>query len=250
MQILGIDIGGSGIKGAPVDTDKGLLLSERLRIETPQPSTPKAVAKTVAQLAQHFDWQGPIGCGIPGPIRNGALLAAANIDKRWIGSNAQQLFSQATGQEVTVLNDADAAGYAELQFGAGRDRSGLIVIVTLGTGIGTALFNNGQLVPNTELGHIEINGKDAEEIATARARKTKELSWKQWAKNVDSYLKRLHFYLWPDLIIIGGGVSKRSEKFLPLLTVDVEVVPAQLFNNAGIIGAALGRRKVIDSDSH
>ena len=247
MQILGIDIGGSGIKGAPVDTDKGILLTERLRIETPQPSSPEAVAATVAQLTRHFDWHGPIGCGIPGPVRNGELLAAANIDKGWIGSNAQQLFSQATGQQVTVINDADAAGYAEIQFGAGRGRTGLIVIVTLGTGIGTALFINGRLVPNTEFGHIEINGEDAEEIATARARKAHAMSWKQWAKNVDLYLQRLHFYLWPDLIIIGGGVSKKSEKFLPLLTVDVDVVPAQLLNNAGIIGAALGRRKVINS---
>lgn len=239
MDILGIDIGGTGIKGAPVDTDTGALLGERFRLLTPAPATPEAVSATVAEVAAHFDWHGPIGCGFPAAIRGGQVCTASHIDPAWLGQDPAQLFAQATGCPVTVMNDADAAGCAEMRFGAGQGRQGLVLIVTLGTGIGTALFLDGRLVPNTELGHIEIRRKDAETRAAASARKRKGWSWKQWAKRVEEYLQRMNAYLWPDLIIIGGGVSQKAEKFLPLITVPTEVVAAQLFNEAGIVGAAL-----------
>ncbi len=239
MNILGIDIGGTGIKGAPVDTATGALLAERHRIPTPTPATPEAVSSTVAQVVQHFRWQDAIGCGFPAAIRTGQVLTAANIDQAWIGANAQALFADATGRLCTVVNDADAAGYAEMHFGAGRGVHGTVLIVTLGTGIGTALFVNGHLVPNTELGHIEVNGKEAEKWAAASVREHKQLSWKKWARRLDTYLTRLEAYFWPDLIIVGGGVSKKHEKFLPRLTLETRVVPAQMRNEAGIVGAAL-----------
>lgn len=239
MKILGIDIGGSGIKGAPVETRTGKLLAERHRLATPQPSEPVAVAETVAKLVNHFDWRGPIGCTLPCPVRDGVVLAAANIDSAWVGTDAVKLLRAATGLPVLVLNDADAAGAAEMAFGAGRDRNGVVVIVTLGTGIGTALFSGGQLVPNTELGHIEIDGRDAEESATNRVRKDNDLSWRRWGGQVDRYLGYLERLLWPELIIIGGGVSKKSEKFFPYFTVTTPVVPAELLNQAGIVGAAV-----------
>jgi len=239
VEILGIDIGGTGIKGAPVDTVTGELLGERFRLLTPTPATPEAVSATVAEVARHFNWQGPIGCGFPAAIRGGKVRTAANVDKSWIGAKAEALFQEATGCPVTVVNDADAAGYAEMRFGAGQGRDGVVLIVTLGTDIGTALFVNGRLVPNTELGHIEVRGKDAERRAAASVRDKKKLGWKKWAKRVDEYLQHMNAYLWPDLIIIGGGVSKNAEKFLPLLKVETEVVAAQLENEAGIVGAAL-----------
>jgi len=239
MDILGIDIGGSGIKGAPVDIETGALLAPRCRIATPQPSKPAAVAQTVAEIAGHFDWHGPMGCGFPAPIRNGVTLTAANVHKSWIGTNAATLFAEATGCPTWVINDADAAGLAEMAFGAGKGRAGVVLIVTLGTGLGTALFVDGRLVPNLELGHIEIQGEDAERRASAAARTREKLSWKRWAARLDRYLWALERLLWPDLIILGGGVSKRSEKFLPLLTVQAEVLPARLYNEAGIVGAAL-----------
>ena len=239
MHILGIDIGGTGIKGAPVDTATGEFLAERWRILTPAPATPEALSAAVAQVATHFSWQGPIGCGFPAIIRRGQVCTAVHVDKGWIGCNAQTLFSEVTGCPVTVLNDADAAGYAEMRFGAGRGQNGVVLVVTLGTGIGTALFFDGRLVPNTELGHIEIRGKDAERRAAASVREDKDLSWKKWARRLDEYLQRIDSHLSPDLIIIGGGISKKHDKFLPLLTVQTEVVAAQLENNAGIVGAAL-----------
>lgn len=241
MHVLGIDIGGSGIKGAPVNVTDGTLLADRHRIPTPQPSTPEAVAATVAELANHFDWRDgqAIGCGVPAAVRDGRLLTAANIDSGWIGDNARRRFSEATGCSVAIVNDADAAGYAEMHFGAGRGQAGVVILVTLGTGIGTALFVNGHLVPNTELGHIEIDGRDAETIATDRIRTAEGLKWKQWAKQVDRYLGYLERYFWPELIIIGGGVSKKADKFIPKLELKTPVVPAQLQNQAGIIGAAL-----------
>jgi polyphosphate glucokinase len=240
MEILGIDIGGTGIKGAPVKIATGELLAERYRLPTPSPSTPEAVSATVAEVTRHFNWTGPIGCGFPAAIRNeGTVLTAANVSKAWIGRNARQLFAEATGCPVMVLNDADAAGYAEMRFGAGQGKQGVVLIVTLGTGIGTALFINGHLVPNTELGHIELDGKDAERRAASSARERKQLSWKKWARHVDAYLTCMQHYLWPDLIIVGGGVSKDADKFLPLLTVETVVVPAQMRNEAGIVGAAL-----------
>lgn len=239
MEVLGIDIGGTGIKGAPVDTKTGEITGERLRILTPQPATPEAVIDTIVEIVKHFDWTGPIGCGFPSVIKDGAVYTAANIAPEWIGVNARDLLGQATGQTTVFLNDADAAGLAEMRFGAGTDRPGLTLIITLGTGIGTSLFINGQLVPNMELGHIEIRGKDAEKRASERARITKKLNWKKWTRRVDEYLCTMEALLWPDLIIIGGGASKKHERFLPYLTVKAETVPAQLRNEAGIIGAAL-----------
>jgi polyphosphate glucokinase len=239
MEILGIDIGGSAIKGAPIDTQTGSLLTERVRIPTPEALKPGAMAAVVAQIAQSFHWSGPIGCGFPSAIRGGVVLTAANIHKKWVDVNAQKLFSEATGCPVLVLNDADAAGMAEMAFGAGRGQDGSVIIVTIGTGLGIALFTHGQLFPNAELGHLEFNGVDAESRASDAARKRGKLSWKEWAGRFDAYLNYLERLFWPDLFILGGGVSKESEKFIPFLTVQAPVVPAQLLNEAGIVGAAL-----------
>ena len=246
MNILGIDIGGSGIKGAPVNTRTGALCTERLRLSTPMPATPEAVAVTVRQLVAHFDWQGPIGCGFPAAIRHGVALTAANISKQWIGCNVRDILQQATGCAVTMINDADAAGLAEMRFGAGKERTGTVLLCTLGTGIGTALFSNGQLLPNTEFGHIEIQGKVAEQWASALVRKAKALGWKEWASRLNIYLAHMQAYIWPDLIIVGGGVSKKHDKFLPLLQLSTDIVPAQMRNKAGIIGAALAARYAQD----
>jgi len=236
---LGIDIGGTGIKGAPVDPRTGQLLGERLRIPTPQPATPEAVAGTVQQIVEHFEWKGPIGATLPGIVKDGVLLTAANIDAGWKGTNAAELFSSTTGNPVSLINDADAAGIAEMRFGAGVGRSGVVIMITLGTGIGFALFNEGVLLPNTELGHIELDGKDAESRASDRVREEKELGWKKWGERVDAYLDRVDALLWPDLIIIGGGVSKKADKFFPYLNTRAELVAAKLQNEAGIVGAAL-----------
>ncbi len=239
MKILGIDVGGSGIKGAPVNTKTGDLLAPRYRIPTPQPSKPKAVARVVAEIADHFEWDGPIGVGFPAPIQRGVALTAANIHKKWVGTNAAKLFTKATGCPVTVLNDADAAGLAEMKFGAGRRHKGVVLLVTIGTGLGTSVFTNGHLVPNTEFGHIEIGGQDAEQFASDAARKREDLSWEAWGVRLNTYLLRMEALLWPDLIILGGGVSKKFTRFRPSLTVRAEVVPAATLNEAGIIGAAL-----------
>ena len=239
MEVLGIDIGGTGIKGAPVHTGEGRLLTERFRLRTPFPATPKAVAETVAEVVDHFAWKGLVGCGFPAVIRHGVVNSAANISDKWVGVDARSLFEKTTGCTFSVVNDADVAGLAEMRFGAGRDRRGVVLVLTLGTGIGSALFVDGKLVPNTEFGHIEVRGRDAETWAAESVRERRKLSWKRWARRVDEYLGRMQFYLWPELIILGGGVSQQHEKFLPLLTVGVEVEPAQLRNEAGIIGAAL-----------
>lgn len=243
MKTLGIDIGGSGIKGAPVDTEKGELLEERHRIPTPQPSTPDAVADVVAEIAQQFKWKGPIGCTFPAVVKGGVVYSAANVDKRWIGTNGKALFEEKTGCKVTLVNDADAAGLAEMRFGAGQSEDGLVIMLTFGTGIGSALFIDGHLVPNTELGHLEIRGKDAEARASARVRQEKDLSWPKWAERVDEYLQRVEFLFSPDLFIIGGGVSKSYERFLPLLNTRARIVPAQLLNDAGIVGAAVAAKR-------
>ncbi len=240
MRILGIDIGGSGIKGALVNTDGGDLLTERYRLPTPGSAKPDPMAATVAKVVQHFDWHGPLGCGFPAVVKEGVVHTAANVSKQWIGVNANQLIQEATHCPAVVMNDADAAGLAEMRFGAGRDQHGVVLVVTLGTGIGTALFSSGQLVPNTELGHLEIRGVDAEELSSDAARQRQDMSWEKWAKRVDLYLTTLERLLWPDLIIVGGGVSKKYEKFLPLLTLRTKVVPAEMRNEAGIVGAALG----------
>jgi len=238
-SVLGIDVGGSGIKGAPVDLDTGQLLAERVRIVTPQRSTPAAVAGVITDLVRHFAWTGPVGCTLPSVVQGGIVRTAANIDEGWIGTDGHALLRQATGLPVTLLNDADAAGVAEMRFGAGKGRAGVVIMVTLGTGIGSALFVDQRLVPNTELGYLEIRGKDAEHRAAASVRDRKELSWKEWAPAVDEYLDRLEALLWPDLVIIGGGVSTKFDRFGPLLTSRVTVVPATLGNEAGIVGAAL-----------
>lgn len=242
MKILGIDIGGSGIKGAPVNTKKGELLAPRYRIPTPQPSKPKAVAKVVGQITRHFDWKGPVGVGFPAVIQHGVARTAANIHKSWINTDAAALFGEATGCPVTVVNDADAAGIAEMNFGAGMGRDGVVLLVTIGTGLGTSVFVDGHLLPNTEFGHIEIDCEDAELMASDAARKEHGLSWKNWAARFDNYLLRLEALFWPDLIILGGGVSKKHSKFIPCLTVRADVLPAETLNEAGIIGAALAAR--------
>jgi len=237
--VMGVDIGGTGIKGAPVDIHKGELAGERYRILTPHPATPKAVAEVVAEVVEHFTWKGPVGATFPAVVKDGMTLSAANVDKGWIGANAAVMFTERLEMPVTVLNDADAAGIAEMRFGAGRDRKGVVIVITLGTGIGCGMFLDGNLVPNTELGHIEIDGKDAETIAADSVRERKDLKWKDYAKRVELYIRRLDSLLWPDLVIIGGGASKKADKFLPLIDVRPEVVPAELQNEAGIVGAAL-----------
>jgi len=242
MKILGVDVGGSGIKGAPVDISTGELLAERYRIKTPKGAKPEPVAETVAKIASYFEWDEPIGIGFPAPIKGGFAMMAANISDKWVGVNADELFSKATGCPCTTLNDADAAGLAEMEFGAGRGQPGTVIVLTLGTGIGTAIFHNSKLLPNTEFGHVEIKCEDAELRASDAARKREDLSWKKYAKRLDRYLKAMERLFWPNLFIVGGGISKDHKKYLPLLTVDTPVVPAQQFNNAGIVGAALAAR--------
>ena len=242
MQVLGIDVGGSGIKGAPVDIQTGKLLAERVRIKTPEKAEPEPVAEVVAQIAQAFDWKGAIGIGFPAPIKNGIVMMAANISEKWVGINADELFTSITGCLCKVGNDADVAGLAEMTFGAGKDQSGTVIMLTLGTGIGTAVFSDGHLLPNTEFGHLEMDGKDAEWRASDAVRQRKDLSWKKYAKRLNSYLMTMEKLFWPDLFIIGGGISKVHEKFIPFLTVQAKVLPAQFKNEAGIVGAALFTR--------
>lgn len=242
MEILGIDIGGSGIKGAPVDIEKGVMLTERQRLDTPQPSVPETVGDVVAEIARRFNWRGPIGCTFPAVIKHGVAYSAANVDKSWIGFNGQQLFEQKTGCPVLLLNDADAAGIAEMEFGAGKGEPGVVIMLTFGTGIGSAIFVDGRLVPNTEFGHMEIRGKDAEDRASDRIRAEKDLNWEKWARRVNEFLDRMELLFSPDLFIIGGGVSKKHDKFLPLLQTQAKVVPAQMLNEAGIIGAAMAAK--------
>jgi polyphosphate glucokinase len=242
MNVLGIDVGGSGIKGAPVDTVKGEMLAPRFRIPTPNGARPKPVAKVVAEIAKHFDWEGPIGCGFPAAVQRGVARTAANIDQRWIGTDVAELFSKKSGCPITIINDADAAGLAEMEFGAGKGCGGVVLIVTIGTGLGTSLFTDGVLLPNTELGHIEIDCEDAELMASDAARKRDDLSWKKWAHRFNEYLTSLEKLVWPSLIILGGGASKKHDKFFNYLTVQAKVVPAATLNEAGIIGAALAVR--------
>ncbi len=243
MSILGIDIGGSGIKGAIVDVRAGKMISDRLRLDTPENSTPSKVAHVIGELAALFRWQGKIGCTFPGVIRHGTVFTAANMDKAWIGVNGETLLRRKTKCAVHLLNDADAAGIAEMQFGAGKNKIGVVLILTFGTGIGSALFVDGKLVPNTELGHLEMNGADAEAQAAARIRTEENLSWKKWAGRINEYLAQVELLFSPDLIIVGGGVSKRADEFLPLLKTRARIVPARLRNDAGIVGAALAAAK-------
>ena len=242
MEYLGIDIGGSGIKGAPVDPCNGELMAERERIPTPTPATPDAVAATIKQLGEKFpDTHSNIGITFPGVVKNGRILTAANLDPSWVDFEASTFFSAKLGRRSVVINDADAAGIAEMRFGAGRGIKGVVVLLTLGTGIGSAVFLDGKLVPNMELGHLEIRGKDAELRASARIREEKNLDWQEWGGRVAEYVARLSSLLNPDLFIVGGGVSRKADKFLPIVqgAVKVPVVPAMLQNQAGIVGAAL-----------
>ena len=240
MHALGVDIGGTGIKAAPVDVTAGKLLTERTKVDTPRPATPDAVAGVVAELVKSFSWSGPVGITFPGVVMDGITRSAANLDPGWIGLGTRDLLAKAAGLEVSVINDADAAGIAEMTFGAGKSETGTVVVLTFGTGIGSALFIDGVLVPNTEFGHIEIRGKDAEKRAAEIVREEQDLSWEKWAGRVDEYLKHMEAMLSPDLFIIGGGISRRSDKFVPLLTgIRARIVPAAMLNDAGIVGAAM-----------
>ncbi|MGS2641879.1 polyphosphate--glucose phosphotransferase [Streptosporangium sp. LJ11] len=239
MEALGIDIGGSGIKGAPVDVAKGRLTRERLRIPTPDPAKPEAVAAVVAEIVEHFAWDGPIGVTFPGIVVDGVARSAANVDKDWIGTDARQLFTKATGLPTAVLNDADAAGLAEVAAGAAKGRTGVVMLLTFGTGIGSALLIDGRLVPNTELGHLEIRGKEAEKRASDQAREAHDLDWDEWAEKVQEYLEHVEALFSPSLFIIGGGVSKKADRFLPHIKLRTPIVPAGLQNEAGIVGAAM-----------
>lgn len=247
MEILGIDVGGSGIKGALVEIESGKLKTNRIRIETPQPAAPKAVIATIQQLVQQYKYFGPLGVGFPAVVLDGVVLSAANVDDKWIGYPGARQIVKKTGCPVALLNDADAAGIAEMRFGAGRGRRGMVMILTLGTGIGSALFVDGRLVPNTELGHLFLGGHkaDAEEYTSDRARTDQGLDWRAWAERLDEYMHHLEMLFSPNVFILGGGVSKSHAKFIPHLTVQADVVPARLRNEAGIVGAALAAGELL-----
>ena len=237
---FGVDIGGSGVKGAPVDLSTGELATERIKILTPQPSTPNAVAETVAKIVEQAGWDGPVGVTLPSVVKGGTVRTAANIDKSWIGTDGIALFAEALGgRSVTILNDADAAGLAEDAHGAGRDVTGVVMVLTLGTGIGSAVLNHGVLLPNTEFGHIEVHGKEAEHRAASSVKERNGWSYEKWANQVSKVLRVYEALLWPDLFVVGGGISRKSDKWIPLLTCGTPVVPAKLLNEAGIVGAAM-----------
>jgi polyphosphate glucokinase len=237
---LGVDVGGTGVKGNIVDTGTGEVVAERVRIDTPHPATPEAVADTVAAVVEAHEWEGGVGITLPSVVKDGIAHTAANIDPSWPGTDAGTLFGERLGRRaVHVLNDADAAGLAEMRFGAGQGRPGVVCMLTIGTGIGSAVFNGGVLLPSTELGHLQVDGHDAETRASAAAREREDLSWEKWAKRLSRYLQVLEDLIWPDLIILGGGVSKKPHKWVPLLEARTEIVPAQLQNQAGIVGAAM-----------
>jgi len=240
MAYLGIDIGGSGIKGALVDVETGQLLTERRRMPTPDRAKPNDVADVVGDLVKYFEYTGMIGCGFPAVVQHGVAKTAANVHEKWIGTNINELIGKITGYRTFALNDADAAGIAEMAFGAGCNANkGVVIVITLGTGIGTAVFTDGRLVPNTEFGHMKIRGKDAETRASDAARQKKEMSWKKYAARLQEYLVEMENLFWPDLFIIGGGISKKADEFFPLLRIRTKIVPAQLLNQAGIVGAAV-----------
>ncbi|WP_267208598.1 polyphosphate--glucose phosphotransferase [Corynebacterium sp. Marseille-P8863] len=237
---FGVDVGGSGIKGAIVDMDTGEFVGERVKIATPKPATPQAVADTVAEIVRAHDWHGPIGITLPSVIRNQVACSAANIDEAWIGTNVHELFSAALGTEdIAVLNDADAAGLAEVAYGEPEAREGAVIFLTFGTGIGSAFFMDGTLFPNTELGHLVISGEEAEHVASSAAKDREELSYKKWSKRVDAVLHEYQRLFSPSAFVVGGGISRKADKWVPNLTVDVPVVAARLRNRAGIVGAAM-----------
>jgi polyphosphate glucokinase len=237
---FGVDVGGSGIKGGIVDLETGQLIGDRFKLPTPQPATPSAVAKTIAAVVNEFGWSGPLGVTYPGVVTQGVVQTAANVDKAWIGTNAREIISaELNGQEIVVLNDADAAGLAEERYGAGKDKTGLVILLTFGTGIGSALIHNGILLPNTELGHVDVDGKEAEHRAASSVRDQHGWSYKKWAKQVTKVLVAFENAFWPDLFIAGGGISRKADKWVPLLENRTPVVPAALLNTAGIVGAAM-----------
>ncbi|MDH3605639.1 MAG: ROK family protein [Acidimicrobiia bacterium] len=240
VKVMGVDVGGSGIKGGIVDLRIGELITERHRIKTPKPATPKAVAGVVSELVDHFSWKGQVGVAIPTIVRRGFVHSAANIDKSWVGENAEKRFSKALSRPVRVLNDADAAGLAELHYGTAAEYAtdGVAILLTFGTGIGSAIFVDGQLLPNSELGHLQLQGDDAEHWASAKAREDEKLSWKAWAARVTKYLAHLEFLFSPDVFIIGGGVSRQSADFFPYLKSSARIIAAELENRAGVVGAA------------
>ncbi|MFB7372964.1 polyphosphate--glucose phosphotransferase [Streptomyces sp. NPDC056222] len=245
MNVFGVDIGGSGIKGAPVDLERGELAEPRHKVLTPHPATPEGVAGCVVEVVENFGWSGPVGVTFPGVVTGSTIRTAANVDKSWIDVDAGRLLGERLGGlPVTILNDADAAGVAEMTFGAGRGRKGTVILLTFGTGIGSALFVDGRLVPNTELGHLELKGHDAEKRASTKAKEDEDLSWEHWAtRRVKKYLAHVEMLFSPELFIIGGGVSRKADKFLPLIEgIKAEIVPAELENNAGIVGAAMAAR--------
>jgi polyphosphate glucokinase len=237
---FGVDVGGSGIKGGIVDLDTGQLVGDRFKLLTPQPATPTAVAKTIAAVVNEFNWSGPLGVTYPGVVTNGTVRTAANVDKSWIGTDARNIISaELNGQQIVVLNDADAAGLAEERYGAGKDATGVVVLLTFGTGIGSALIHNGILLPNTEFGHLEVDGKEAEHRAASSVKDNEGLSYEKWAKQVTKVLVAIENALWPQLFIAGGGISRKADKWVPLLENRTPVVPAALQNTAGIVGAAM-----------
>ena len=239
MHAFGVDIGGTGIKGAPVDLESGRLAGERFRVLTPSPATPERVAEVVAEVVRHFGWTGSLGCTFPAIVRDGVTLSAAHVDRAWVGADAAGILSQAAGSPVTVLNDADAAGLAEMRYGAGQGHLGVVLVLTFGTGIGSALFVDGTLVPNMQLGHLEVDGHDGEARASDAVRDREGLSWKKWAKRVNRYLEAVETICVPDLIIIGGGASNDADRFLEHLHARAHITVASLRNEAGIIGAAM-----------
>ncbi|WKD61368.1 Polyphosphate glucokinase [Corynebacterium ciconiae DSM 44920] len=237
---FGIDIGGSGVKGAKVDLDTGEFIGDRLKIATPQPATPEAVAEVVAEIVEHFEWTGPVGITVPAIVKNQVALSAANIDPSWINTDVSELFSKhLDNEQIVVLNDADAAGLAEVRYGDERARTGAAILLTIGTGIGSAMLIDGTLFPNTELGHMNVGKKEAEQLASSAAKEREELSYKKWAKRVSKVFNEYERLLNPSVFIVGGGISRKADKWVPLLTVDTPVIPAQLRNRAGIVGAAL-----------
>jgi polyphosphate glucokinase len=249
-QVLGIDFGGSGIKGAPVDLQSGKMLTERFRITTPVPATPELVADAMIKIVKNFKWKGPVGVGFPAVVQQGVAKSAANIDKSWIGLNVVEYLSKATKLPVFVLNDADAAGLAEMKYGAGLNEKGTVLLLTIGTGVGTVLFVKRRLVPNLEWGHVYMpNGQEAELYTSDATRKKLELSWDDWGQRFNEYLVYMEQLINPDLIIIGGGVSKKMDKFQEFLTINCPLVPAQLMNDAGIVGAAVAAGKAVKSDN-
>jgi polyphosphate glucokinase len=240
---FGIDIGGTGMKAAIVDLATGELRSDRVRIPTPRPATPEAMAGVAAELVHTLSWTSPIGVGFPGIVRHGVIGSAVNLDPSWVDVDADRVFTEACGVDVAMVNDADAAGMAEMRWGAGRGVDGVVLVLTFGTGIGSALFVDGTLVPNTELGHLELDGSDAELRAAAVAREREGIGWKEWAPRVERYLRHVEMLFSPDLFIVGGGASKVADKWLPRISIATPIVPAAMANNAGIVGAALVARE-------